>query len=244
MYSKVILTGLMATAVSASANFMAHAEMKREVLQPRQTDVTGGISTECQTALLEVYSSLPSPPPEILSDAIENPQTDPCSFSTPASLADEYSSYSAEVVSWYAENEDEINSVLEACPILSQYATMVPVCPTDLGGAGGGAGASSTAAPRSNDASATEDVSTATDDADSTATDDVDSTATDEAESSATGGANTLVTSRTSGSGSGASTTGTAAVATETTTTPNGAHREGAMAVAAIAVAGFVIAAL
>lgn len=239
MYSKIILTGLLATAVSASSNPMAHAEMKREILQPRQTDVTGGISTECQTALLEVYSSLPSPPPEILSDAIENPQTDPCSFSTPASLSEEYASYQSEVLSWYSENEDEIQSVLEECPILSQYATMVPVCPTDLGGAGGG---SSTGTPATNDASeTTADASTATDDSESTATDDSESTATED--STATGGSNTMVTSRSAGGGTGTP-TGTAGGASTSTTAPNAGHREGAMSIAAVVVAGFVVLAL
>ncbi|KAF4340183.1 infection structure specific [Fusarium beomiforme] len=137
----IILTSLLATAVSA--NFMAHPLMKRDLLAPRATaPAVGDITEECQTAILSVYKTLPTPPPAIVSDLTEHPQTDPCSFSTPASLSKEYASYSSQVVSWYSKNEGEIKSALSECPALSQYATAVPVCAT---AAIGGAEASTTA---------------------------------------------------------------------------------------------------
>ncbi|KAF4419337.1 infection structure specific [Fusarium acutatum] len=141
----IILTSLLATAVSA--NFMAHPLMKRDLLAPRATaPAVGGITEECQTAILDVYKTLPTPPPAIVSDLTENPQTDPCSFSTPASLSKDYSSYSSQILSWYSKNEDEIKSALSECPELSQYATAVPVCATAaLGGKGGAESATTTA---------------------------------------------------------------------------------------------------
>ncbi|KAK2939597.1 Chitin-binding, type 1 [Fusarium oxysporum f. sp. vasinfectum] len=94
----IILTSLLATAVSA--NFMAHPLMKRDLLAPRATaPAVGGITGECQTAILD---------------------TDPCSFSTPASLSKDYASYSSQILSWYSKNEDEIKSALSECPELSQ----------------------------------------------------------------------------------------------------------------------------
>ncbi|CAM1503178.1 Fc.00g079540.m01.CDS01 [Cosmosporella sp. VM-42] len=211
MYSKVLIaTTLLAATASAQANFMLHAEMKREILQPRQTD--GSISTECQTALLEVYSSVPTPPVAIISDLAEHPQTDPCHFSTPASLSKEYASYSSEVVSWYSANQDEISSALSECPILSQYATAVPVCATGAGG--------------DNSKPAT-GVASKTSESGSKATDSGDS-------SSGSAGSG----SKTSGSGSSPSGTESAA-ATQTT---NAGHRETGMALAAIAVFGAVLA--
>ncbi|TVY78024.1 hypothetical protein Focb16_v006466 [Fusarium oxysporum f. sp. cubense] len=141
----IILTSLLATAVSA--NFMAHPLMKRDLLAPRATaPAVGGITGECQTAILDVYKTLPTPPPAIVSDLTENPQTDPCSFSTPASLSKDYASYSSQILSWYSKNEDEIKSALSECPELSQYATAVPVCATAaLGGKGGSGDATTTA---------------------------------------------------------------------------------------------------
>jgi hypothetical protein len=141
----IILTSLLATAVSA--NFMAHPLMKRDLLAPRATaPAVGGITEECQTAILDVYKTLPTPPPAIVSDLTENPQTDPCSFSTPASLSKDYASYSSQILSWYSKNEGEIKSALSECPELSQYATAVPVCATAaLGGKGGSEDATTTA---------------------------------------------------------------------------------------------------
>ncbi|KAF5622765.1 infection structure specific, partial [Fusarium tjaetaba] len=52
----IILTSLLATAVSA--NFMAHPLMKRDLLAPRATaPAVGGITVECQTAILDVYKT-------------------------------------------------------------------------------------------------------------------------------------------------------------------------------------------
>ncbi|RSL97816.1 hypothetical protein CDV31_012882 [Fusarium ambrosium] len=135
MQSKIVLVSLLASAVSAQGNFMAHPQMKRDLLAPRATDSVAGLDKECQEAIMEVYKTLPTPAPEIVKDLTEHPQTDPCSFSTPASLSKEYASYSSEVLGWYSKNEAEIKSALEECPALSKYANAVPIC-SDAAGAG------------------------------------------------------------------------------------------------------------
>ncbi|KAJ4142022.1 hypothetical protein NW754_014812 [Fusarium falciforme] len=136
MQSKIVLVSLLASAVSAQGNFMAHPQMKRDLLAPRATDSVAGLDKECQEAIMEVYKTLPTPAPEIVKDLTEHPQTNPCSFSTPASLSKEYASYSSEVLGWYSKNEAEIKSALEECPALSKYANAVPIC-SDAAAAGG-----------------------------------------------------------------------------------------------------------
>ncbi|KAF7554248.1 hypothetical protein G7046_g6868 [Stylonectria norvegica] len=153
-WSKMMLTtALMATAVSA--NFMAHAEMKRDLLEARQTDSSD--ITACTSALLDVYSSVPTPPAAIVDDIEKHPQTDPCSFSTPASLSKQYASYSSEVMSWYSKNEDKISSALSECPILSHSPKSTAASETSSSGddATSAAGTGTSAAAASTSSSAT-----------------------------------------------------------------------------------------
>lgn len=120
----------------ASHNIMALPQVKREVLQPRQTLSIPDISSECQSAALDVIGSIPTPPPALVSDVAENPQTDPCStYEAPSSLSSDYASYSSEVISWYSSHESDLVSALSACPELSSYASLLPVCSTAYSGA-------------------------------------------------------------------------------------------------------------
>ncbi|RGP76440.1 infection structure specific [Fusarium longipes] len=126
----ILIASLLATAVSANVNFMAHPIMKRGALEARQTGLPslGDISEECQSAVLDLAQGIPTPAPEIVSDLLENPQTDPCSFSTPASLSSEYGAYSSSILSWYGKNQDGIMSAVKECPELAQFASLVPIC--------------------------------------------------------------------------------------------------------------------
>ncbi|KAF4987463.1 hypothetical protein FGRMN_10366 [Fusarium graminum] len=143
----IIVASLLASAVSANS-FMAHPLMQRDLLAPRATDEPAipssidDISDECQDAILDVYKTLPTPPPAVVSDLMENPQTDPCDFTVPSSLSKDYDSYSSKIVSWFGEYKDEIFSAIEECPELAQYATAVPVCSTDMMGLPAGNGSS------------------------------------------------------------------------------------------------------
>ncbi|CEI69338.1 hypothetical protein FVEN_g3921 [Fusarium venenatum] len=142
----IVIASLLATAVSANVNFMANPIMKRGALEARQTGLPslGDISEECQSAVIDIAQGVPTPAPEIVSDLLENPQTDPCSFSTPASLSSEYGAYSSSIIAWYAKNQDDIMSAVKECPELAELASLVPVCE-----------ASATAVPSSLIASAT-----------------------------------------------------------------------------------------
>ncbi|KAL4722980.1 hypothetical protein ACLX1H_010220 [Fusarium chlamydosporum] len=128
----IIVASLLATAVSANVNFMANPIMKRAALEPRATDAAipdlSDISGECQTAILGLAKGIPTPAPEIMSDLLEHPQTDPCDFSTPASLSSEYKAYSSEIISWYGKNVDGIMSAVKECPEIASLASMVPIC--------------------------------------------------------------------------------------------------------------------
>lgn len=215
MQSKIVLVSLLASAVSAQGNFMAHPQMKRDLLAPRATDTVGGLDKECQEAIMEVYKTLPTPAPEIVKDLTEHPQSDPCSFSTPASLSKEYASYSSEILGWYSKHEGEIKSALEECPALSKYANAVPICSKGGAGAGG------------DKTGATEATKTADDSESETG--------------AAESGASKPSGSATAGSDSDAASTPTSSSPAQAT---NGAAREGAMIYAAAAVAGIVVAAL
>jgi hypothetical protein len=120
--------------LAASAAAQAH-------IAARQTDATASFpgNIGCATAALGLISSLPTPPPAIVSDAITNPQTNPCSFTPPSSLSSAYSVYSSELLSWASANEGELASVISECPEISSYASMVPICSTAVEGALGSA---------------------------------------------------------------------------------------------------------
>jgi hypothetical protein len=119
--------------LAASAAAQAHIAARQTNNPSASLDVPGGLG--CATAALGLISSLPTPPPAIVSDAITNPQTNPCSFSAPSSLSSDYSRYSSELLSWASANEDELASVISECPQISSYASMVPICSTELNGA-------------------------------------------------------------------------------------------------------------
>lgn len=194
MQSKILLSTLLASA--ASASFMAHPNMKREIEARATATATGVLSEECQSAILNIYSDVPTPPAEIVSDLLDHPQTDPCHFSTPASLSKEYASYSSEVVSWYDDNKKALSSALSECPALSSYATGIDACETGSSGSGSDSKSSSDSG----------------------------------SEAKATG---TSGSDKASATGSSSSSSPTGA-----------ASRQTGMAVAAIAVAGFVVALL
>ncbi|KAH6997357.1 hypothetical protein EDB80DRAFT_727714 [Ilyonectria destructans] len=141
MQAKILLSTLLASA--ASANFMAHPNMKREIEARATATATGVLSEQCQSAILDIYSDVPTPPAAIVSDLLDHPQTDPCHFSTPASLSKEYASYSSEVVSWYDDNKKALSSALSECPALSSYATGIDACETGSSGSGSGSGSGS-----------------------------------------------------------------------------------------------------
>ncbi|OIW28661.1 hypothetical protein CONLIGDRAFT_389627 [Coniochaeta ligniaria NRRL 30616] len=131
-----------ATAVSANYHPVALAAKRDLIARQSSTDETAA-ATSCLSAVLSIYSSLPTPPPEILSWEQTAAFTDPCSISIPASIAPAFSSYESEALSWFTAHSSELFSALSQCP---QESSAVGGSTPDIctGGAGGGGGAGKT----------------------------------------------------------------------------------------------------
>lgn len=121
-------TALLATVFSASAvvatSLHGHLEMKR-ALEARQSSGSGSgndddddntNATACLTAVISLLSSVPTPPPALISAFTSANIDDACSFTPPPSLAAPYSSYVSAVSSWYGANGDRVSSALKDCP--------------------------------------------------------------------------------------------------------------------------------
>ncbi|TPX11758.1 uncharacterized protein E0L32_007495 [Thyridium curvatum] len=151
MHSSAVLAILAsAAAVSADMIHPGHLAVKRDVLA-RQTDNpsasqgAGGPDTACLTALVSVYSSIPTPPPELASYEAAHPPTDPCSYSVDDSIKPVFSSYESQVISWAKQHEGELSSALSKCPQYASLATEANICTTAIGGGAGGSGGSASA---------------------------------------------------------------------------------------------------
>ncbi|KAB5513086.1 hypothetical protein GE09DRAFT_637596 [Coniochaeta sp. 2T2.1] len=148
--SILLSLGALASLTTAQYHAAIHPGLvaKRD-LAARQTD-TGGdddsgldAATSCISDLMSVYSSLPTPPPEILSWEESNTIADPCSITVPASLSSAFSSYESQALSWFSEHSDALEDALSNCPL---YSSLVPgdgdapvdVCTEGSGGRGGG----------------------------------------------------------------------------------------------------------
>ncbi|UKZ72263.1 uncharacterized protein TrAtP1_013205 [Trichoderma atroviride] len=143
---------ILSLAASASAALNVHA------LLPRATGtLSDSDASKCASEALSIVSSLPTPPPAIVSDLTEHPQTDPCKLSVASSLSADYSSYEAKVLSWFSSHKDELTSLASDCSALASYTSLVPVCSNSLVAAAGASGAttSGAAAPTSGAAAPT-----------------------------------------------------------------------------------------
>ncbi|KAL6892084.1 hypothetical protein GGI43DRAFT_195412 [Trichoderma evansii] len=140
----------------------ASAALDVRALLPRATSASGDDVSKCATEALSIVSSLPTPPPAIMSDLANHPQTNPCKISIASSLSADYSSYEAKVLSWFSSHKDELTSLASDCSALASYTSLVPVCSNsllDAAGATGGAGATTGAAPTGSSASKATDAS-------------------------------------------------------------------------------------
>jgi hypothetical protein len=119
-----ILAAFVATASASVVNYPGHLAHKHQI-EARQTDAA---MQECLVPLMSAYQSVPTPPPSIMSYEATNPVTDACSYSVPATLQAEFSSYESAIKTWYAAHSAEINSALAMCPGIAPEATRVPIC--------------------------------------------------------------------------------------------------------------------
>lgn len=138
MHLFLIFTSLVA-AEAMIDDPMVHPQMKRELLQPRQT--LPNINPSCTSALLGLYDSIPTPPARLVS-AVGAEGGNPCSVTVPPSLSSDFSDYQSSIGSWYSDNSEDVSSALSDCPELSSLATLLPVCATSFlgGGAVSGSG--------------------------------------------------------------------------------------------------------
>lgn len=170
----VIVAALAASAAAFDPDeALAHPQMKRALLEPRQTGLGGALgglsdlSPSCTSALLGLYTSLPTPPAN-LGQALRGNGgggggngggggggNNPCSANLPSSLSSDFSSYSSDVRSWFDDNSAEVSSVFSSCSQISRYESLLPVCVSSFigGAAAGGNSASATATATTTDTS-------------------------------------------------------------------------------------------
>lgn len=143
MHASTLLVTLAAAVSASEIAIPGHQAVKRAV-EARQTSGTGG-DAACLTALMSVYSSLPTPPPELVSYALTATVTDPCNLSVPSSLSAPVSSYQQSVFSWLGQNGAAVSSALSQCPSFSSIAASAGanIC-TQPAAVGGGSSASTT----------------------------------------------------------------------------------------------------
>ncbi|RDA96189.1 hypothetical protein CP533_1681 [Ophiocordyceps camponoti-saundersi (nom. inval.)] len=148
----LLLLLCMAGSSSGEVNYLALIQRRDDHLKPlhpRQTgtSISGGggeVSQECFAAAESVFSSIPSPPPEIRSAIMRDMPTNPCDFTTPASLTSQFSSYSSVLASWASANENKL-SACSAMTTMSAFtdcsrkaaATSAPSSTTDAAAATG-----------------------------------------------------------------------------------------------------------
>ncbi|TFB01414.1 hypothetical protein CCMA1212_007026 [Trichoderma ghanense] len=160
--NKALLLLSLAASASAAINYMAIPQVRD--LLPAPTPVVAhnlardaADDAQCASSALDLLQSLPTPPPKLLSDlskSAQQQQTDPCKFSFPASLSDDASSYSSEVLSWYSGHKAELTSLAKECSAAQTYTDLVNVCTDDDSSGSGSAAPKTTGASASKTAGA------------------------------------------------------------------------------------------
>ncbi|KAI1153913.1 hypothetical protein F4825DRAFT_413346 [Nemania diffusa] len=137
MFTKALLAATVITA--ATAQVPAIAQRDFIIIERRQDDALN-IDPQCSSALAAVstlYDTLPTPAADLLSASVTLP-TDPCATpSFTGKLESEWVSYTSAALGWYSANSGALNSFITACSgLVDDSATGLPVCSTDLPGAG------------------------------------------------------------------------------------------------------------
>jgi hypothetical protein len=158
MLSKLFLFFTAVASVTAD-DVMAYPQLKRAVLEPRQS-IIPDLPVSCTTDVLKILTSLPTPPARLLTATA---LTNPCSATVPDSLTSDYSSYSSRLSSWYDGHSSEISSIFSDCPELRSLASSLPVCATSfLGGALQTGGSTTTTGSETSTETSTSTTSTTT----------------------------------------------------------------------------------
>lgn len=132
---------LLASVAGANAAFdLAHAvfhakdvsnanhQPRQETLEDDFADYTAPFDpiatvtdVDCITALMELDTSLPTPPPGL----IQHINEDFCYTDVPRSLSSASSSFTSEWASWTSANSDQIKSVKSECPDITKEIDLV-----------------------------------------------------------------------------------------------------------------------
>lgn len=125
MYAQSLI---FSASLAAVASAHLPAVVKRDFVQPRQTD---GLDAKCQNALndlMPVYNALPTPPPVLMSATLP---ADPCvTPSFKGETAKAWESYTSVAFGWFSSHSSEIVAALSDCPELLSVAQTLPVCTT------------------------------------------------------------------------------------------------------------------
>ncbi|KAI0458616.1 hypothetical protein F5B21DRAFT_458793 [Xylaria acuta] len=144
----MVSKALLAATVIGAATAQLPAIAKRDFIENRQLDGLD-VDPTCASALTAVstlYSSLPTPPADLLSVTLP---ADPCvTPSFTGKLQSEWSAYTSEALVWYSSHSDELLNFVTACSGLvgDAVATGLPVCSSDLAGLATTTGSSSSPA--------------------------------------------------------------------------------------------------
>ncbi|KAK0721965.1 hypothetical protein B0T26DRAFT_597413, partial [Lasiosphaeria miniovina] len=101
-------------------------------------------ATACLTDLASLFTSAPTPPPDLASYIEAHPITNPCSYSIDGSVGGEFSSYLTKAYSWYYSISDDLYSIISECPGASSAVQNEPFCTDGTLANGGGSPATST----------------------------------------------------------------------------------------------------
>lgn len=125
MYAQSLV---LSASLAAVASAHLPAVVKRDFVQPRQTD---GLDAKCRNALndlMPIYNALPTPPPVLQSATLPS---DPCvTPSFKGETAKAWDSYTSEAFGWFSSHSSEIVGALSGCPELLSVAQTLPVCTT------------------------------------------------------------------------------------------------------------------
>ena len=141
MYSQLVIAAL-AASVSANLLVPGHFPIRRDIHVARQTasaasaSGTGLSDEDCQSSILSIAESVPTPDAALSSYEATYSPTDSCSYSVPSSLSSDYSSYSSAVYSWYSANSDAMSSIISECPQYAAETSEVSECSATATGTG------------------------------------------------------------------------------------------------------------
>ncbi|CAG9990327.1 unnamed protein product [Clonostachys byssicola] len=147
MQSRLLVLAAAVAAVSAT-HPLALPKLKRD-LEVRQADELDNVSIApgCSSAAIDLYTALPTPPPSLLTAALDgelqSALASPCEVTLAASLSSDLQEYASDVQTWYESHSSQVSSVLEQCSDLvsllggSLTETDLPVCSTTAASSSG-----------------------------------------------------------------------------------------------------------